>query len=65
MEKMIALNLQTPMRLCHHLSKPMVEDRKGVIIDIASIVRHLHASRRCPNPCTLPSCSWLLPVCKL
>ena len=39
MEKMIQLNLNTPMRLCHHLSKPMVEDKKGVIIDIASIVR--------------------------
>ena len=39
MEKMIQLNLNTPMRLCHHLSKPMVDDKKGVIIDIASIVR--------------------------
>ena len=38
MEKMIQLNLNTPMRLCHHLSKPMVDDKKGVIIDIASIV---------------------------
>ena len=37
MEKMIQLNLNTPMRLCHHLSKPMVEAKKGVIIDIASI----------------------------
>ena len=39
MEKMIQLNLNTPMRLCHHLSKPMVEAKKGVIIDISSVVR--------------------------
>ena len=31
----IPLALQ--MRLCHHLSGPMVEDRHGTIIDIASI----------------------------
>ena len=59
---MVTLNLSTPMRLCHHLSKPMVERRKGTIIDIASIAGASEQLAERHSPCVRADSTkaWLL-----